>query len=127
MALLSKKKRKVWCWFAICRASKGILAYEIGRRGVKTARKLWDKIKNSSCQYYCTDAWKPYQQILPPEKHIISKAETYTIEGYNALFRHYLARFHRKTKCYSKKMEMIENTIILFISYLNNRNKNNYI
>jgi hypothetical protein len=32
-------------------------------------------------------------------KHIQSKAETYTVEGYNSRVRHYLARFKRKGKC----------------------------
>ena len=34
--------------------------------------------------------------------HTQSKAETYTVEGYNSLFRHFLARLRRKSKCYSK-------------------------
>ncbi|MBF6651146.1 IS1 family transposase, partial [Methylobacter sp. BlB1] len=29
--------------------------------------------------------------------------ETYTVEGYNSLFRHFLARLCRKSNCYSKK------------------------
>jgi len=40
-----QKKRKVWLWLAICRASKQILAYQLGGRGVRTAKKLWGKIK----------------------------------------------------------------------------------
>ena len=40
--------------------------------------------------------------MIPKEIHIQSKAETYTVEGYNSLFRHFLARMRRKTKCYSK-------------------------
>ena len=77
MALLSKK-RKVCLWLAICRDSKQILAYQLGSRGIKTAKKLWNKIKHIDCQYYCTDSWSAYQAIIPAEKHIVSKAETYT-------------------------------------------------
>ncbi len=36
-----------------------------------------------------------------------TKAETFTIEGFNSLIRHYLARFRRKTKCYTKSLEMM--------------------
>ena len=39
-----------------------------------------------------TDDWKPYEHFVPPEKHTQSKAETFTVEGYNSLFRHVLAR-----------------------------------
>ena len=40
--------------------------------------------------------------FIPPEQHIQSKEETYTVASYNSRVRHYLARFKRKTKCYSK-------------------------
>ena len=54
-----------------------------------------------------TDFWKPYEHFVPNDKHIQSKAETYTVEGYNSLFRHFLARLRRKTKCYSKSKKML--------------------
>lgn len=49
-----------------------------------------------------------------------SKAETYTVEGYNSRIRHYLARFKRKGKCYSKAVHMIEKSITLLMLKLNN-------
>jgi len=112
----------VGLWLAICRDSKRILAFEIGTRGLKTGKKLWEKVKNIPCQRYCTDHWEVYKQLIAAEKHICSKAETYTIESYNALFRHYLARFHRKTKCYSKSVHMVEISVSLLIFELNRRN-----
>jgi insertion element IS1 protein InsB len=54
-----------------------------------------------------TDYWQPYQLFLPPELHTQSKAQTFTVEGYNSLFRHFLARLRRKSKCYSKCMKML--------------------
>ena len=67
-----------------------------------------------------TDYWKAYSEILPEEKHIQSKKETFTVEGYNSLFRHFLARFRRKTKCYTKSIEMLVYTVFLFIAKRNN-------
>ncbi|MCL2598265.1 MAG: IS1 family transposase, partial [Paludibacter sp.] len=52
-------------------------------------------------------------------KHIQSKEETFTVEGYNILFRHFLARMRRKSKCYSKKMEILAISILLLIHYRN--------
>ena len=43
-----------------------------------------------------TDYWKAYQDFIPQDKHVQSKAETFTVEGYNSLFRHFLARLRRK-------------------------------
>ena len=61
-----------------------------------------------------TDYWKPYQEFIPVDYHIQSKAETYTVEGMNNLLRHFLARLHRQTHCYSKSFEMVAYTLLLF-------------
>ncbi len=66
-----------------------------------------------------SDYWKSYEHIIPQEKHIQSKAETYTVEGYNSLFRHFLARMRRKSKCYSKCIKMLFLSILLFMHYRN--------
>ncbi len=39
-----------------------------------------------------------------------------SIEGYNSRIRHYLARFKRKTKCYSKSVQMIESSLNLLFA-----------
>jgi len=47
--------------------------------------------------------------------HTQSKAETYTVEGYNSLFRHFLARLRRKSKCYSKSKKMLKYSVMLLM------------
>ena len=47
--------------------------------------------------------------------HTQSKAETYTVEGYNSLFRHFLARLRQKSKCYSKSKEMLKYSVMLLM------------
>jgi len=49
-----------------------------------------------------------------------SKAETFTVEGYNSRIRHYLARFKRKGKCYNKAEHMMEKSLKLLMLKLNN-------
>ena len=67
-----------------------------------------------------SDYWGAYEAIIPKDKHIQSKAETYTVEGYNSLFRHFLARMRRKTKCYSKSKYMLELSFLLLMHKRNN-------
>jgi len=62
-----------------------------------------------------TDFWKPYENFVPSDMHIQSKAETFTVEGYNSLFRHFLARLRRKTKCYSKSKKMLQYSVELLM------------
>ncbi len=71
-----------------------------------------------------SDYWRAYQEIVPPEKHRQSKAETFTVEGYNSLFRHFLARMRRKSKCYSKSLRMLQLSILLL---MDSRNKSKSI
>lgn len=49
----------------------------------------------------------------------MSKAETALVESKNSLIRHYLARFARKTRRFSKKLDMITHSLVLlFNQYL---------
>ena len=51
--------------------------------------------------------WKSYEKFILSAKHLQTKADTYTVEGYNSRIRHYLARFKRKTNCYTKAEYMM--------------------
>jgi hypothetical protein len=77
---------------------------------------LWQKIKDVEVGCYATDYLPTYTHFIPQEKHVQSKAQTHIIEGENSRIRHYLARFHRKTFCYSKSLEMV-NISMLLLTY----------
>ena len=76
-------------------------------------------MKDDDINGFCTDYWKSYFEFIPDHKHLPSKAETFTVEGYNSRIRHYLARFKRKTKCYNKAEHMIEKSLKLLMLKLN--------
>lgn len=40
------------------------------------------------------------------------------VEGENTWLRHYLARLHRKTLCYSKSVDMLKHSVPLLRHYL---------
>ncbi len=50
------------------------------------------------------------------DKHYFTKKETALVESFNSLIRHYLARFNRKTKRYSKAIDMIYNSILMLFN-----------
>jgi insertion element IS1 protein InsB len=66
-----------------------------------------------------TDHWRAYAEFLPETIHTRSKAETYTVEGYNSIFRHFLARVRRRSKCYTKSIEMLKYSVLLLMKYRN--------
>ncbi len=91
----------------------------LGSRGTETGINLYNLISvNNPNAQYMSDYWKAYEEFLPVRRHTKSKAETYTVEGYNSLLRHYLARLKRKTKCYTKCPTVLYYSILLLTEKL---------
>ena len=67
------------------------------------------------CMFY-TDRWDAFAEVLPPERHVIGKTGTHTIERDNSNTRHNLGRFTRKTKVVSKSELMVDTTLKLWYS-----------
>ena len=82
--------------------------------------KLWKKVKCIDVKIFASDYWKSYEEFIPKEKHLQTKTEIYTIEEYNSRIRHYLARFKRESKCYSKSEHMVIYSLSLLFLRLNN-------
>jgi insertion element IS1 protein InsB len=114
------KKNCKWIWIAVDRYGKRFISFVCGDRSTATGLALWNNIKGMHVDYYASDYWKSYEEFIPVEKHLQTKAETFTVEGYNSRIRHYLARFRRKGKCYSKATFMIEISLNLLMLKLNN-------
>ncbi|WP_129596577.1 IS1 family transposase [Methanohalophilus profundi] len=112
-------KKYCWIWIAIGRIRKRFINCSCGSRGTETGVKLWDKLRDIDIKEVMTDHWKAYAEFLPEAIHTQSKAETYTIEGYNSIFRHFLARLRRKSKCYTKSLEMLRYSVLLLMKYRN--------
>jgi IS1 family transposase len=66
-----------------------------------------------NCTFY-TDNRDAFAEVLPPERHVIGKSGTFTIEQDNSNTRHHSGRFTRRTKVVSKSKEMVDLTIRLW-------------
>ncbi len=64
----------------------------------------------------CSDQYNVYGRYRIGEKHYFTKKETALVESFNSLIRHYLARFNRKTKRYSKAFDMIYTSILMLFN-----------
>ena len=119
MALLSKKKKKRWIWTAVNRATGEIIDFEIGCRGTKTFRRLWRRLCSIRCTTFFSDNWHAYRELIPRQKHVVSKGETCLVESKNSQIRNYGSPFRRKTKCVSKTQIMIYNQMLLVVNKIN--------
>ncbi|OAV63187.1 IS1 transposase [Bacteroidales bacterium Barb6XT] len=116
---MSIKKNYCWIWIAVDRPGKRFIHFIVGDRSTETGKKLREKINGFERNATATDYRKSYDSFIPEEKHVRTKAGTFTVEGYNSLFRHFLARMRRKSKCYSKSKEMLELSFLLLMKYRN--------
>jgi IS1 family transposase len=68
---------------------------------------------------FLCDRWLDTLPIFIPDgDQIISKTYMTRVENENTRLRHYLARLHRKTLCYSKPEAMLRYSIKLLLYYL---------
>lgn len=115
---VGSKKNKIWLWTAVDHFKSGILGWVLGDHSAETFRPLWELVKTWKCYFYVTDGWSVYPCFIANEDHIVSKTYMTRVEGENTRLRHYLARLHRKTLCYSKSVEILGYSIRLLIHYL---------
>ena len=115
---VGSKKNKIWLWTAVNGHEAGILAWVLGDRSAATFWQLWLVLRCWKCFLYITDAYRVYRCFIDEGDHLVSKLAMTRVEGENSRLRHYLARLHRKTFCYSKSKEMLRYSIRLLLHYL---------
>ena len=104
----SLKRSQCWLWLAVDSIFDKVLGFVCGRRMIKTGKVFWQQIKHLPTMGYGTDVLKSYENFIPHAKHYASKTFTTQIESLDCRLRHYLARLHRKTLCWSKSKTMLE-------------------
>ena len=110
-------------WIALDRATYRVIGFHLGNRDNNTLSQFYEsQLIDINVNTYHSDYWESYK-MLPKygESLKMSKSLTTHIESFNSLIRHYLARFHRKTKCYSKSQEYVQYSLILLFNKLNSR------
>ena len=103
------------------RLNKRVIDFVIGDRTRATFELLYAKISKNFTNFYCTDDYDAYKTVIPPNKHILGKENTTNVESNHALMRHYLAKMRRKTRCYVKSVENLEDNLRLLIKYKINK------
>ena len=66
---------------------------------------------------FVTDDWEGYHRLIPEKQLYTGKDLTFPIEQDNGNIRHYLARFHRRTKVVSKCPGMVAATLKVYHHY----------
>ncbi|MCA1606835.1 MAG: IS1 transposase [Acidobacteria bacterium] len=75
-------------------------------------------------EHYFSDGLSLYADVYyhgGSYRAVLDKSQTYSVEGQNAELRHYLARLHRRTRCFSKCLPALARAVKLFVHFWNQR------
>ena len=107
-------KKNLWLWIDVNRITKRLVGFFVSDRSPKSFEELRENIFHIEAKF-CTDDKFSVYHVIPGNKHLIGKSNTYAVECMNRFLRHHLARFVRKTYCWSKSLNMIDNSLLLFL------------
>jgi len=123
-SFVQKKANKQWIWIALDAKSRQVIAFHVGDRSRKSAKRLWAKIPAAYRQHatFYTDQYVVYTGVIPAVQHrAISKLarKTNHLERFNNTLRQRMSRLARDALSFSKKLAHHIGAIKLFICHYN--------
>ena len=76
-----------------------------------------NRLKKWNVEFFCTDDYDVYNQVIEEDKLLQTKSQTYYLEQNNGRQRHWFARFRRKSIVVSKTLQMVDLTMALFAKF----------
>jgi insertion element IS1 protein InsB len=123
-SFVQKKANKQWIWMAMDAKTRQVIAFHVGDRSRRSAKRLWAKIPAAYRQHatFYTDQYVVYAGVIPVVQHrAISKLARTTnhIERFNNTLRQRVSRLARDALSFSKKLAHHIGAIKLFICHYN--------
>ncbi len=119
-----KKANKQWIGIAMDATTRQVIAFHVGDRSRKSAKRLWAKIPDAYRLHatFYTEQYVVYEEVIPATQHrAISKLarKTNHIERFNNTLRQRVSRLVREALSFSKKLTNHIGAIKLFICHYN--------
>jgi insertion element IS1 protein InsB len=123
-SFVQRKAHKQWIWIAMDATSRRVIAFHVGDRSRKSAKRLWAKIPPAYRQHatFYTDQYVVYEGVIPAAQHrAISKLarKTNHLERFNNTLRQRVSRLVREALSFSKTLANHIGAIKLFICHYN--------
>ena len=123
-SFVARKKDKQWVWLAFDRRSRQVVAFYVGDRSRRSAKRLWARIPSRYRRHaiFSTDGWDAYQGVIPPAQHDIcdkASGRTSGVERMNCTLRQRCSRLVRKALSFSKKLANHIGAVKYFLCYYN--------
>jgi IS1 family transposase len=118
-SFVQKKANKQWIWIAMDAMTRQIVAFHVGDRSRRSAKRLWEKIPLAYRPHatFYTDQYVVYAGVIPAAQYrAISKLARTTnhIERLNHTLRQRVSRLVREALSFSKKLANHIGAIKLF-------------
>jgi insertion element IS1 protein InsB len=122
-SFVGSKAQERWLWLALCRRTRQVVAYWLGDRSENSAIHLWCRLPTDyrGCASF-SDRWAAYAFVFDRRRHqSVDKqsGQTAHIERWFNTLRQRLARFTRKTLAFSKRDDLHDGLLRLFIDDYN--------
>lgn len=112
----------------VSREPRQIVGFDVAfDKSPERIQKIVDNGPNAN--YYCTDGYFGYVDIIYPGKHIRNvnnKSNTYTVESVNAYLRHYIHILARRSRCFPRSLETLKATVSVFVDAYNRFGKEKF-
>ena len=123
-SFVKKQVDKQWIWLAMEAKTRHAVAFYIGDRSRKSAKRLWTRIPEAYRQHalFYTDQSVVYAGVIPAAQHrAISKLarKTNHLERFNNTLRQRVSHLVREALSFSKKLANHVGAIKLFICHYN--------
>jgi IS1 family transposase len=121
-SFVQKKANKQWRWMAMDVKTCQVIAFHVGDRSRRSAKRLWAKIPHAYRQHatFYTDQYVVYEGVIPAAQHrAISKLarKTNHIERFNNTLRQRVSLLVREALSFSKKLANHIGAIKMFICH----------
>jgi insertion element IS1 protein InsB len=114
-----KKNGETWLTYALNNRTNRVMFFHIGNKTSLDINRVVAPLKMLNPKKIVTDKLNLYPKLVRPHKHDTQKHRNNHIERANLTLRQHLKRLSRKTLCYSKSIEMLKASFILYL-YWNN-------
>jgi len=110
------KKNETWVCYVINKTTGKVIACCVGRRTKENLKKVIDRVLCLNPKKIYTDGLNIYKSLIPETIHKVFEHCTNKIERNNLTLRTHLKRLSRKTICFTRSNEMLENCVKLYFA-----------
>lgn len=113
----TETRENVYIMTMVSREPRQIVGFDVASD--KSPERIQKIVDNApEAEYYCSDGYNGYIDIVYPGKHICNihdKSDTFTVEGVNADLRHYIPILARRSRCFPRSLETLKAVVSVFV------------